>query len=217
MKTLEIASSLLCATTLFCALGSPAAAANLVTNGSFEEPGLRSGSWKALTSEQVDGWTATQGSKIEIRNNKVGTAYEGSHFVELDNHGYDKNAAEIGLFQDILTKVGQQYTLSFAYGPREQRKVDGDNLLSVSFGDIYEELDAGNSTDGWKTFSQTFTATDTTTRLKFLSLGKRDTLGANIDDVSVVTADVPEPASLLGLAAIGAVAAGGALKKKATA
>ena len=97
---------------------------------------------------------------------------------------------------------------------RSASKVDGDNLLSVSFGNLSENLDAGNSVDGWQRFTQTITATETTTRLKFLSLGKRDTLGANVDDISVETAAVPEPASLLGLLAVGAVAAGGALKKK---
>ncbi|MEM9503802.1 MAG: hypothetical protein AAGA01_07580 [Cyanobacteria bacterium P01_E01_bin.43] len=128
--------------------------------------------------------------------------------------GFDKQADEIGFFQDIVIEVGKQYTLAFVYGPRAQSSVNSDNLLSVTFGNLYEEFDAGNSVDGWQRFTQTITATDTTTRLKCLSLGKRDTFGANVDDVSVETAVVLELASMLGLLAVGAVAAGGALKKK---
>lgn len=75
---------------------------------------------------------------------------------------FDKPADEIGFFQDIIIEIGKQYTLSFAYGPREQSSVNGDNLLSVSFENLYEEFDAGNSVDGWPRFTQTITATDTT-------------------------------------------------------
>lgn len=214
MKNFAIGSGLLCAATLLFTAATPAIAGNLVVNGGFEETGLRDGSWKHFGDGEVSGWTPTEGSRIEIRNRVVGTAYEGKHFAEVDSHYYDKQADEIGFFQDIVTEIGKKYTLSFAYGPREQSSVNGDNLLSVTFGNLYEEFDAGNSVDGWQRFTQTITATDTTTRLKFLSLGKRDTLGANVDDVSVETAAVPEPASMLGLLAVGAVAAGGALKKK---
>ncbi|MEM6433261.1 MAG: hypothetical protein AAF773_05300 [Cyanobacteria bacterium P01_D01_bin.115] len=120
---------------------------------------------------------------------------------------FDKQADEIGFFQDIVIEVGKQYTLSFVYGPRAQSSVNSDNLLSVAFGNLYEEFDAGNSVDGWQRFTQTITATHTTTRLKFLSLGQCDTLGANVDDVSVEMAAVSEPAFLLGLLVVGAVAA----------
>ena len=105
---------------------------------------------------------------------------------------FDKQADEIGFVQDIVIEVGKQYTLSFVYGPRAQSSVSSDNLLSVAFGNLYEEFDAGNSVDGWQRFTQTITATDTTTRLKCLSLGKRDTFGVNVDDVSVETAVVLE-------------------------
>lgn len=215
MKIISIGSSLVCATTLLFSMSTAASAANLVVNGSFEEPGLRSRQWKHFGSGEVTGWTPTEGSRIEIRNNIVGTAYEGDHFVEVDNHAYDKNAAEIGLFQDIDTTAGKTYKLSFAYGPREQKKVNGDNLLSVTFGDLYQELDAGNKDDGWQLFSHTITATSDVTRLKFLSLGKRDTLGANIDDIHVEA--VPEPFSILGLAVVGAAGVTNALRKRLSA
>ncbi|NJN21282.1 MAG: PEP-CTERM sorting domain-containing protein [Leptolyngbya sp. RL_3_1] len=214
MKTFAIASGLIC-TTILCSVGNPAEAANLVINGGFEEPGLDANTWKYFGAGEVPGWTPFEGSTIEIRNNVAGDAYEGGNFAELDSHAYDKNADAIGFFQDIVTEIGKEYKFSFAYGPREQKRVDGDNLFSASFGSFNEEFDAGNSTDGWQLFSKTITAVDTTTRLQFLSLGDRDTYGANIDDVSVVT--VPEPFSVLGLGAVGLVGAAGALRKRLTA
>ncbi|MEM9117904.1 MAG: hypothetical protein AAGD09_08490 [Cyanobacteria bacterium P01_F01_bin.56] len=215
MKALAIGSGLLCAATLLGSAATPAAAGNLVVNGGFEAANFQRNMWTTFGEGQLEGWTPFEGSRIEIRKNVVGTAYEGDHFAELDSH-YNRSAPpeEIGFFQDIVTKIGQQYTLSFAYGPRNG--IYGDNLLGVEFGKgTYEKIDAGNSGDGWKIFNRTITATEATTRLKFWSLGKRDTLGANIDDVSVTTAvDVPEPFSVLGLAAIAGVGATGALRKR---
>ncbi|NER80109.1 MAG: PEP-CTERM sorting domain-containing protein [Leptolyngbya sp. SIO1D8] len=215
MKSLAIGSSLLCAAVISLSMSTAASASNLVINGGFEDTNLRSGTWRHYGVGQINGWTPTEGSRIEIRNNKVGTAYEGNNFTEVDSHAYDKNAEEVGLFQDIVTEIGQKYRLSFAYSPREQNKVNGDNLLSVSFGDLYQELDAGNNGDGWQLFNQTIKATSDVTQLKFLSLGKRDTLGANIDDVHLEA--VPEPFSVLGLFAVGAVGATSAIRKRFTA
>ena len=219
MKTLAIGSGLLCAATLLGSVATPAAANNLVVNGGFESANLNSGVWTLFDNDEstkwnpLEGWTPFEGTKIEVRHNVVGTAYEGNHFTELDSH-YHGDAEEIGLFQDIVTKIGQKYTLSFAYGPRNG--VYGDNKLAVEFGEgTYEEIDAGNSGDGWKIFTKTITATQEVTRLNFWSLGKRDTYGANIDDVSVITAvDVPEPFSVLGLAAIAGVGVAGTMRKR---
>lgn len=220
MKFLTISSSILGAAILSITMSAAASASNLVINGSFEDPGLTSGSWTTYNVGELPGWAPTPGSRIEIRNNFVGTAHDGDHFAELDSHNYDANTPELGLFQDIITEIGKTYQLTFAYGPREQNNVNGDNLLAVSFGDFSQELDAGNNGDGWKIFSQTMTATSELSKLKFLSLGKRDTLGANIDSVSVTAVDdsqdVPEPFSLLGLAVVGTIGATGKLRKRFT-
>ncbi|NEO87574.1 MAG: hypothetical protein F6J87_25425 [Spirulina sp. SIO3F2] len=213
MKLTALGSSLLCATALLCAMPTIASAQNLVRNGGFEDYGLNNRKWKhyGANSAMDFGWTPTGGSRIEIRNNVAGTAFEGKHYAELDSHAYNRNAEEIGLFQDIVTEIGQKYTLSFNFGPREQARVNGDNLFSASFGDFYQEFDAGNYRDGWQSFSTTITATSELTRLKFLSLGKRDTYGANIDNVRLETATmpdaeaVPEPFSMLTVAVAGAI------------
>lgn len=213
MKLTAIGSGLLCAMAIVCAMPAIASAQNLVRNGGFEDYGLNNRKWKhyGANSAMDFGWTPTTGSRIEIRNNVAGTAFEGKHYAELDSHRYDKNAAEIGLFQDIQTIVGQEYTLTFNFGPREQKRVNGDNLFSAEFGDFYQKFDAGNYRDGWQEFSTTITATEDITRLKFLSLGKRDTYGANIDNVRLEAAPttnaeaVPEPFSMLSVAVAGAI------------
>ncbi len=200
-----------------------ASAMNLVANGSFEDYNVEVGKWKLFRdgSQEQFGWSPTKGSNIEIRSNFVGTASHGTHFAELDNHHYDKEAEEIGIFQDIVTEIGQAYTLSFDYGPREQSRVDGDNLLAASFGDFYSEYDAGNSQDGWQSVTTTITATETLTRLKFIMLGDRDTYGANIDNVKVVAvneaADVPEPSAMLAVGLVGAFGAAKARRKRTVA
>jgi hypothetical protein len=212
MKTLAKFSGLLCTTVAICSVASAASAGNLVTNGGFENPDVAAGTWSYFGgANDVPGWTPLDGSTIEIRDNKVGTAYEGDQFAEIDSHNYDKQKT-VGFFQNIVTEIGKKYKLSFAYGPREQNNVNGDNLLKVLFGSIDENLDAGNNGEGWKGFSQTITATEATTTLQFELLGKYDTLGANIDAVHVTA--VPEPLSLLGLAAIGSVGAVGVVRKR---
>jgi uncharacterized protein YaiE (UPF0345 family) len=216
MKFTALISGLVCSAGLLFSAASSASAANLVVNGSFEDTQVAAGDWKTFGAGEVNGWTPTKGSRIEIRNNRVGTAFDGVNFVEVDSHGYNakqakKGKIEVGLFQDIITEVGKKYRLSFAYGPRNG--VKGDNLLGVSFGDLSQSLDAGNGGEGWKLFENTITATSDLTRLKFVTEGKFDTLGANIDNVSVEA--VPEPMTALAVLAVGTALVGGAKKRKA--
>jgi hypothetical protein len=191
---------------------APAFADNLVTNGGFETSTVGNGSYGLF--DQISGWKATEGGKIEIQRNVAGAAYEGSSLMELDSGSYNKNAPVIGLFQDIATKVGQQYSLSFAYSARPGVVGAGQNSFSVLFGDQFKEsLDAGKGAaqTNWNIFKTTLTASSALTRLQFNYDGIRDTLGAYIDDVKLeaiptVTKSVPEPATLLGLVGVGLVA-----------
>jgi hypothetical protein len=218
MKTLSIGSGLICAAALLSSVATPASAGNLVVNGGFESADFSRNTWKTFGEGELEGWTPFENTRIEVRKNVVGTAYEGEHFAELDSHYNRKNAPEeLGFFQDIVTKIGQTYNLSFAYGPRNG--VNGDNKLAVEFGEgTYTAIDAGNSGDGWKIFNKSITATQEITRLSFWSLGRKDTLGANVDDISVTTAavDVPEPFSVLGLGAIAVIGVAGTIRKHAS-
>lgn len=183
---------------------SPAAASNLVVNGSFEEsPTLKDGGWG--TYDAIKGWTATTGGKIEVQRGAAGKAYDGKQLVELDSHHYDKNAAVLGLFQDLVTKPGQWYTLSFAYSARPNVTA-AENVFSVLFGNNFKQTvraGAGSNQTNWNLFSVDVLATSELTRLQFNNEGSRDTLGAYIDDVEVTASAVPEPMTMAGMAIAG--------------
>jgi hypothetical protein len=203
-----IALTILAATTL--GQVKPAAAENLVKNGNFEanvdlQFKYGNGGWG--TYNQIDGWKATNGGKIEIQTGAIaGSPYEGKQLVELDSHFYDQNAPDLGLFQDIATKIGQKYELSFAYSARPYITGAGENSFNLLFGDQFKQsLDAGDGgtqTD-WRIFKQTVTATSNLTRLQYSYTGARNYAGAYIDDVKLSKA-TPEPAAMLGLGMAGA-------------
>lgn len=218
---------------------NPALAGNLVRNGGFDEFDLREGkrgavtNWNYFDGEYLDsqkeelGWQVTDGGTLEIRRDGVaGRAHDGSsHFMELDAHRYGGNVSadeDLGIFQDIVTQVGQKYRLSFSYAARPN--IDGDrNQFEVKFGEVFEQqLDGGNgrTQDGkaWKTFSTEIVADSDLTRLQFNYLGRRDTLGGHLDSVSLEAIpqeqEVPEPTALLGLALFGMAGVKSVIKKK---
>jgi hypothetical protein len=195
-----VASSLAVASIALSAAQAPAAAANLVQNGSFEETNVGSG-W-GLFSE-VPGWKSTAGYSIEVQGGVAGQAYKGQNLVEIDSHYYNNDPnATLGLFQDIQTVVGQTYNLSFMFSPRPGTSL-ATNPFKVLFGS-YEQLiepGAGGSQTNWQKFATSVVATSTTTRLQFNLEGTRDYLGGYIDDVQLEA--VPEPATMAGLAIFG--------------
>jgi hypothetical protein len=183
---------------------------NLVTNGSFENTGsLNRGRWGTFNS--IEGWQATTGGKIEVQRDGVaGKAYDGRNLVELDSDDYSRNPktapSVLGIFQDIKTKVGKAYNLSFMYSARPNTGA-GQNTFSVLFGDSFKRaLDGGvgGRQTNWMNYTQTVVAKSASTRLQFNYEGPRDTYGAYIDDVKLTAAQsVPEPTTLAGIAVAG--------------
>ncbi len=179
MKKLA-AIALLCAPLL--ALAGPV---NLLSNGSFESSTVGSGSF--VISKGIAGWAGTE--DVEVRNNLVGTAFDGKNFVELDAY------ANSSMTQTISTVIGQWYTLSFEYSNRMNVDV-GSNGLGWSLGDLSGSaptLAKNTSSDNqWALFSTTVQATTSETTLKLWATGTSDSLGSSLDAVSVTVA-VPEP------------------------
>ncbi|OCQ93136.1 hypothetical protein AMR42_10805 [Limnothrix sp. PR1529] len=219
----QIASTLALALVPALIATQPAQAANLVKNGSFEvTPGAPlNGGWR--TFSEIEGWSATKGGKIEVQAGVAGKAYDGKNLVELDSHFYDSKASELGLFQDIVTKAGKTYELSFVYSARpgianNWKGGKDQNAFSVLFGSSFNQVfNAGNggSQTNWLNSGPLLVkAVSDLTRLQFNYLGTRDTYGAYIDNVSLTeVASTPEPVSLLGLLAVG-TAVGVAAKKR---
>jgi hypothetical protein len=180
------------------------AATNLLTDGSFESAAVASGSYVIFTSASnpgVPGWTAK--NEIEVRNDDVGTAQNGSKFVELDAN------SNSSMSQSFATVVGGTYDLSFYYSNRTDT-LAGTNGLSFSVGNLSNVVTTlpGTNNSGnnqWQLYDGTFTATSALTTLTFHALGNSDSYGTSLDNVSV--AAVPEPGTyammFAGLASIG--------------
>jgi hypothetical protein len=185
-----------------CSVLPAFAAANLVTDGSFESAGVAGGSYADFTGSALSGWTALPGSAIEVRNDLVGTAQDGSDFVELDS---THNSSMLTSFD---TTAGQTYDLSFYYSARAASTTSNgsfaggvvpadSNWLTVDFGTgpITLKPAANTTADNvWQLYTATFMGTGSSMSLMFSAAGTDDSYGASLDNVSVMA--VPEPATL---------------------
>ncbi len=178
---------------------------NLVVNGSFEATAVAPGGWVNVAS--IEGWTwlAGPGTGFELRNNAVGTAFDGSNFIELDTNG---NTTIGQSFTNLV--AGGIYQLSFAYSPRINEST-GTNGIQVLWNgqQLGNTLSAqGGNVHGWVVHSFDVSALAGTNWLSFRAVGKSDSLGGSLDAVRLVS-QVPEPTSyalmLGGLFAIAAL------------
>lgn len=170
------------ATILLAGLVAPAFTNNafafpeLVVNGSFEDPDIPSGSWSVHTS--ITGWSSTNG--IEIRDNVAGTASDGDQFVELDVH---VNSA---MSQTLSTSSGKNYLLSFDYSPRINQPSSTNTIEAYWDGNLVASLTGtGSNVNVWSTNTFNVVASGSSTVLEFRAAGTSDSLGGNVDAVSV--------------------------------
>ena len=187
------------ATALLAAFGAARATTNLIENGGFEAQSQAYGSWSVYSA--IPGWQAVSGAGIEVRNDIVGSAFEGHNFVELDS---DDNSA---MSQLVTTRAGQRYTLDLQYSAREAVPISSTPIDVFWNGSPLAHLaldgtsQAGNQWQGYS-FSVIGTGSDT---LLFAAGGTSDSWGGSLDAVSL-TAAVPEPSTYalmaLGLALV---------------
>ncbi|MCB1899677.1 MAG: PEP-CTERM sorting domain-containing protein [Rhodocyclaceae bacterium] len=194
-------------TALFAMAVPCIAQANLIENGSFELTAspVAAGSWAIQAT--LPGWSV--GSKqVEIRNNVVGSAFDGSNFVELDT------TTNSWIGQMVETDLDAHYLLSFAYSPRMYQSA-GTNGIEVLWNGVSLSTLTGTNATGdndWNIYSFDVVGGGVDTLL-FKAVGRPDGLGGSLDAVSLVSAPVarasavPEPGSaallLAGLGALG--------------
>lgn len=179
-----------------------ASAANLITNGSFEQPDIATGSFAVLSNPLVPGWThqpapqAVSSSGIEIQDHAGGGNPDpaaGAQFAELDSDGPSN------IYQDVATNPGATYRLTFLYSARLNTTAD-QNHFRVSAGP--ESATIGPLTSApvnvWIPYTLDFVATGKSSRIAFLDLGPEEPaggLGAYIDLVSVDSVNTPPDCS----------------------
>jgi hypothetical protein len=203
--------TLLVSAIAFAASSTPVQA-NLIVNGSFENPAIAPNSF--ITPVSIPGWTGSP--VLEIQSNSVlgagNVAQDGVQYAELNPF------TPSALSQDISgLQVGGQYLLTFYYSARPGT---GANTAMATFeGNAAIPLAAGPVNQiTWMQFSQLVTITDSTSTLTFQGLTPDGSVGNLIDNVSLVQVSaIPEPATLavFGLMAVGAFGARRRLKAAA--
>jgi len=188
-----------------------AADANMLVNGSFEQPGT---GCHGMTTT-LPGWSVSKGNidLVDAVCSEIVPA-AGAYLVDLLGTG---SAGTIS--QNFATTVGRTYSVGFSFGGNPQWQylgypndspvksmnalIDGDIAATYSIdttGQSY--IDAG-----WTYRSFDFTATSAATTLAFASLNLSGVYGPLLDGVTVEQARIPEPASLallaIGLAVFG--------------
>jgi hypothetical protein len=179
-------------------------AANLVGNGSFENPNIVATNNYALYSAAattITGWTVlgAAGTSVQLTpDTYLGLkASDGRQWVDLTGiNGYDK-----GLRSDnINTVVGSAYTLSFDVG---NYLPFGVSTLGVSINGAPEQLFTNTSLAvtatnpmNWANFSLTWVANSNTANISFLGRANgalSNNAGIGLDNVQFALAPVPEP------------------------
>lgn len=198
-----------------------ASAANLVTNGSFEDGGPQN-LYVNVGSNAINGWTVTQ-APVNLHSefwNSLGSDISDQSY-SYNSVDLDGGLSDVGAISQVInTVVGQAYKLSFAMAGNYYELPNIPRQMEVFWGaqslGIFTHTFNGSETNlDWNPYEFEVIGTGSD-ELKFVSLsGANTAYGAVVDDISVEVAEtVPEPGSLLGLITIASLGGGSLLKRK---
>ena len=167
----KIIGPLMLAMALSGAAGS-ATAANLLVNGSFEQPGCSDSCILDTTAKAnfITGWTTflSGAEYFNVRASIPGSAAaEGAVIVDLANNVYGNGG---GIQQNFATTVGAQYRLTFSAGNSRYAGRSGDGVIQVNVAGktvTFNTPSANGTTVEWSTITYDFTATTAQTTLAF--------------------------------------------------
>jgi choice-of-anchor C domain-containing protein len=225
---LGIGNSMLCGflCSFLCCLGfeSPASAANLIVNGSFEEGDFKSNivglNFARLNpgSSALTAWTV-DGRGIDWHNtNEMKLPSDGNYLVDLNLDGTSSGS----LSQTFSTTPGQFYNLDFYLaGPEiaNNSAFPNPRQVRVEIGGVNQIFSTPSSNHlalKWQLHQLNFQATVNQTTLKFSSLNNSGFWGPALDNVSVVKSSqsIPESSSHLSIIIFGSFGMALALKGK---
>jgi choice-of-anchor C domain-containing protein len=200
---------------LSTSVAASSAKADLVVNGSFEDPIIGTGYINQTSPTNFPGWTITT-NNVDIVNPVLQWgpgAVAADRIQVLDLVGYGSTG---GIAQVVRTKIGTVYDLRFAYSnnPGGSPTPTSDALVQLSGGaSLSTDVTHGGATTSnlnWYYYSYDFTATGTSTTLSFTENDHPGCCngGVLLDAVSISA--VPEPATwammVLGFFGIGFMA-----------
>ncbi|MFJ2684117.1 DUF642 domain-containing protein [Pseudomonas sp. NPDC087342] len=170
--------------------GGNAVAANLLVNGSFEQPGC-SGSCILDTTAKtnfITGWTTfLSGAEYFNMPASIGgsVAADGVVIVDLANYVYGNGG---GIQQNFATTAGAKYRLTFSAGNSRFASRSGDGVIQVKVAGQTVSFNtpvAKGVTVEWSTITYDFTATTAQTTLAFFNEQNPYNNFAFIDNVIV--------------------------------
>jgi hypothetical protein len=167
----KIIGPLMLAMALSGAAGS-ATAANLLVNGSFEQPGCSDSCILDTTAKAnfITGWTTflSGAEYFNVRASIPGSAAaEGAVIVDLANNVYGNGG---GIQQNFATVVGAKYRLTFSLGNSVYASRSGDGVVQVKVAGqtvTFNTPTVKGSVVEWNTVTYDFTATTAQTTLAF--------------------------------------------------
>ncbi len=199
------------------------AQANLIVDGGFEVPIANPNTFIQVTGGNMAGAWNVVGNDVLVIKNTYSEAppivFNSQEAVQaLDITGAGNTGLSNGVWQDVATTVGQEYSLSFWVGRSQGQS--GDNryqtpaavrlFVDSTLVNTYTNSNTVTvGTVGWEQFTYTFFAQNATTRVEFLNgVPTQGNPGwsnyAGLDDVQMEA--VPEPFTMAGLAALALVA-----------
>ena len=189
---------LLIAASLVCALASPAAAAPLVQNGSFEQPVVPDATYQLFnTGDSFKGWTVVgDPGNVAIVSGDFFycvplPAKKGKQFLDLTG----TSNTPTGVQASIQTVPGSTYSISFFVG----NVVGGGNCGTTTTVNLM--IDGvpvasftnrrGGDTLTWRRFSTEFTATNATTTVAFINGDGPNDTSCGLDAVVIRPVTAP--------------------------
>lgn len=162
------------------AAAAPPPLPNHVRNGGFEQPRIPARSSHSFAS--IPGWRLAFGPDIELQNHVAGDPAAGIQFAELDSD------ASSGIYQMVPTTPNRLYRVQFSFSPRPGTAAAENVLVAKWRGRVVATVSAsgiGLSNTRWQLVAVKVRAARAATRLEFDDAGISDSVGTELDGVSV--------------------------------